>query len=228
MAITRLSTITTKAIASGGSSNWNGSHTTDASTDCLFVIVFWSGATTTTISTISWNGVSLAPTLGTANQSGADKVQLYCLVAPTIQTGTLTVTPSANARGGWVAVNYSGVNQTTPTGTIATNTSSSNNTSPTVTVTSAVGEIVIAGLASNNGDTTTITAGQTSLANFIGAAGDGTTSGRFLVEEASGAASVAMNGTLSTARAWAAAGISIKPATASYPTFTEDLLRVEV
>lgn len=222
MSLTRLATVTTKTAASAGSTNFNiGSHTTDTGTDCLLVGVFWSGTTTTTVSTITWNGVSLTTVpSSTATSAGAAKIQWFYLLAPTIQSAsTVTITMSAASRGGAVAINYSGVHQTTPFGTAATATSSVNNTTPTVTVTSATGEIVLAGWCSNNGDTTTETtdASISEICNFIGSATAGAVSGREVAGDKAGAASVVMSGTWSTSRAWAISGVSIKPYIAAAP-----------
>jgi len=210
---TRLATVTTKSVGTASSTNFNVTgHTTDAGTDCLIVAVFWGGVTTTTVSAISWNGsaLTLIPS-STATQSGVTKIEWYYLLAPTIQTGTVTVTMSAGARGGAVALNYQNVNQSVPFGTAATNVSGSNNVNETVTVTSAAGELILAALAANNGDTTTVTAGNTQVLNTVLNPGGTTNSVIALIEEASGAASVAMTGTLSTARAWAASGVALKP-----------------
>lgn len=210
----RLATSTIKSVATGGSTNFNvAGHTTDAGTDCLIVAVIWGGATTTTVSAISWNGsaLTLIPS-STATQAGVTKIEWYYLLAPTIQgPATITVTMSSAARGGAIAYNYQNVNQSVPFGTAATNVSGSNNVNETVTVTSAAGELILAALAANNGDTTTVTAGNTQVTNTVLTAGGTTNSVIALIEEASGAASVAMTGTLSTARAWAASGVALKP-----------------
>lgn len=211
---TRLATVTTKSVGTASSTNFNvAGHTTDAGTDCLIVCVIWGGTTTSTVSAISWNGsaLTLIPS-STATQSGVTKIEWYYLLAPTIQgPSTVTVTMSAGARGGAVALNYQNVNQSVPFGTAATNVSGANNVNETVTVTSAAGELVLAALTANNGDTTTVTAGNTQVLNTVLNPGGTTNSVIALIEEASGAASVAMTGTLSTARAWAASGVALKP-----------------
>lgn len=214
MAITIGATVSTKIVAVGGSTNFNITHTTDTGTDYLIVFVFWSGTTTATVSTITWNGVALT-SLGTATQSGADKVQAFGLAAPSIQGPTaLTVTMSVSAKGGAVALNYLNGGATLTTGTVVTAISGSNNVTPTVTASSAAGEIVVCGAAANNGDTTTVTAGsgQTERANFVGSPAAGASSGRFLVSDEPGAASVVMDGTWSASRAWSTVAVPIKAA----------------
>lgn len=220
MSITRGGTITQKAVGTTATTNFNVTgHTTDAGTDLLMVGVIMVATTTPSVSTITWNGVSLSLVPGsTANQSGVVKILWYYLLAPTIQSASsVTVTLSGTTRGGCVALNYSGVDQVTPFGTVVTAVSGSNNTTPTVTASSAAGELVLALAACNNGDTTTATAGsgQTGLANFIGSAGAGANSGRILMSEEAGAASVVMDGTWSAARSWGTSAVPIKPAAGS-------------
>lgn len=233
MAITRGATVTTKSVASGGSTNFNiTGHTTDAGTDCLVVGVFWSGTTTTTVSTITWNGVSLTlvPS-STATSAAVAKVEWYYLLAPTIAgPATITITTSAAARGGAVAINYSGVHQTVPVGTAATNTGSAT-TTPSVVVSSAAGEACLGAWGCNNGDTTTETTDVTvtELCNFIGSATAGANSGREVAGQKAGAASVTLNGTWSTNRSWAASGFPLKPAAATTswgPSLSDQLNRL--
>src|SRR5262245_53884091 len=111
------------------------SHTCTGTDLYLKVGVSIDGSTT--VSSVTYNGVSLTQ-LGVADDGTANtRSEVWRLVAPATGAHNVVVTLAAAAKFHCAASSYTGVHQTTPTGTVATATG--NTQLATVDVSSAAG-----------------------------------------------------------------------------------------
>lgn len=145
------------------------------------------------------------------------RVYIYRIVNPAQGSNSLSVTWNGALSNGAVvgAVTYSGVNQAGPTGVFSS--ASGNNATPSVTVSGASDRLmfgVVSGRTTSIYSTTTV--GGTQLWSAIPYSGLTAGSG----QTAPGAASVALTWSGSSSR-WAAAGVSIIPATTDTVSFTQ-------
>jgi hypothetical protein len=194
------------------------SHTTSGTDRLLLVVPEWNagGSVVKNVTGVTYNGIPLTRQ-GGANEVDDAAVDIWSLVNPPVGTFNVVITydqaPNFDHIGG--AISFTGVDQTTPLGPIATNweTLAGSNEPATVDVTSAVGELVFAGVAAETPDPSPEGIWQGSLPEHwhlgVGGGPPPRTFGAGATEP--GAASpVTMQWTNITDH-WAAAGISIKP-----------------
>ena len=171
------------------------------------------------VSSVVYNGSENATLIKRkTNADDAISVELWGLIAPTVGTNNVVVTLSA-ADISFVAsvVVYTGVHQTTPTGTAVD--AEGDSTDPSVVASSAAGEVVVDMTAKNDATsfpsapTLTVGAGQTQKANLTTTEGGGNDLAGAMSEEA-GAASVTMSWSGNN-NPWAIAAVPLKPAGAS-------------
>jgi uncharacterized repeat protein (TIGR01451 family) len=186
----------------------------------LIVGISYRNRDNETITGVTYNGVAMTQ-VGAVNNANDAQVYIFRLVNPPTGANNLDVTWSSALNQGAVvgAVTYSGVNQTTPTGTFASNSGSS--TTPSVTVTGAVGQLVfgVVGGRTNNVDYTATTSGATQL--WTSRPFNQQTSGS--AQTLPGVASAALTWSGSN-NSWAAAGVSLNPVVAGLTpvvTFTQ-------
>jgi hypothetical protein len=141
---------------------------------------------------------------------GGIRCVAFGLKAPATGAHNIVATiTSANDGVSAMGVSFTGVDQTTPTGTANTATNGSASTA-TVNITSAAGELVVDGLAVGATGTVTVGAGQTQRNSVVVV---GEHSGKS--SEEAGAASVTMSWSWATgAVSYAMGGVSLKPAAA--------------
>lgn len=130
-------------------------------------------------------------------------IQGFYLIAPATGSNNVVTTHSSLTQVAVMCASFSGVHQTTPLGTAATN--SGTGTTASVTVTSATGEMVVAGVASDN------EGGITETGTLILETAAVSSDTIYGIQRYSGAASVSAQWTQGS-NAWAASGVSIKPA----------------
>jgi hypothetical protein len=149
-----------KTVGAGATSlTW--SHTVNSQTNsCLFVIVKLTS--NTTISTVTFNGDAMTA-VGTVTQSTNLRVSIYRRVAPDVGTFNVVVTLAASDEFEASALNTYNVDQATPTGGTST-ASGSGVTSSSIAKSSAVGELVLDGIAVGVYPIT-VGAGQTEVDN---------------------------------------------------------------
>jgi subtilisin-like proprotein convertase family protein len=195
------------------------SHTTSGSNRLMLVGVSINNDNFETVSTLTYNGVALTfeGAINNSRSGGDDaRVEIWSLKNPPTGTYNVVITFSAALSLPAVAgvMTFTGVNQSTPLGTFAS--AENDGTAAAVTVSSGTGETVFGVVCTEYG---TITDGQTNQWNVSAGSstyGAGST--------AAGASSVNLTWTLSDAGShWAAAGISIKPANTSSPSFSFDI-----
>lgn len=194
--------------SSSGSGPFTWSHTC-AGSDRLLLLFVAHYHSSNTISSASYNGVSMTAVTNGAAVTGSGYlcfITTFYLVAPATGSNTVSVTPSGGLFDfGACAISLSDVHQTVPLGTAANATGY--DTTPTVTVSSATGELVVDGLVIMNSGTLTVGAGQTQHWNaptanaFI----------RYAGSTESGAASTTMSWSNSSSQTWAIVAVPIKP-----------------
>ena len=191
-----------------GSLIW--SHTGSGTSTVLIVGVSING--NTTVSTVTYGGISLTR-LVTRNQGTQTRASLWYLPNPPTGTKNIVVTMSGNAVFVAGAQSFKGVNLNNPIGTPAVNSGASDLAS-TLSVLGAAGEVVVDVIA-RRGDLTTnpltASAGQSSGWNLragLNNSNSGVTGGG---SHKAGSSLVTMSWTWPSKRAWAAAGVSLKP-----------------
>lgn len=160
----------------------------------------------------TYNSVSMSQIANAGpGPSSQSRMFVFELVAPATGANNLVFTMSGggNGRSGVIIRSYTGVNQSTPTGTVVTNTGDTG--TPTVTVSSATDELVTDLMAIWSNTTMTVGADQTQRVN--GTYEDST--GRFCSSDQAGAGSVVMDWTGGNGFDWATVGVPLKPASAS-------------
>jgi hypothetical protein len=187
-------------------------HTTASGNDRLLIVFASAGSNTssdTQPSGVTYGAASLTMLTNSFIHDGWDGISIWYLVAPAVQTANITITwPVAtnNVQGG-IAVVATDVNQSSPLGTPARATGSS--TSPsTGAITSAVGDLVVAGIASDSASG--ITEGGTLISEQENHEGDTS----YGAESYSGAATVTATWTQAENTGWAVVGVSVQQATA--------------
>jgi hypothetical protein len=196
------------SISSGSSLSW--SHTASGTNRLVIVGVSWvfnnTGFPPPAITSITYGGTAMI-LIGSRIQDDHEVAQ-YQLINPPTGAQTVSVT-FASAISGAVggSISFTGVNQTTPTGTFAA--ANGKSSTPSVTVASAAGEIVIDTIEFDSGATTlTVGAGQTQRwSRHPYNWGAGSTE--------AGAASVTMSWTPNASDNWAIGAVSVKPAAGS-------------
>ncbi len=177
----------------------------------LLVGVSYRNRSSQTVSSVTYGGTALT-SVGTAQNGTGARVYIYRLLNPPTGANTLQVNWSSSIDRSAVvgAVTLSGVNQTTPTGTFASSTGSSG--TPAVTVTAAAERLVFGIVSGRSTSAYSVTGGGTALWSAIPDSGDTAGSG----QSKAGATSVSLSWSGSSA-AWAAAGVSLIPASAYTP-----------
>ncbi|MEO5915832.1 MAG: SdrD B-like domain-containing protein [Luteolibacter sp.] len=192
-----------------------------ASNRILIVGVSYRNNNSQTISSVTYGGQAMtlvgSNTVAVSTPDGA--TYIYRLVNPPTGANNVVVNWSAALVQGSVvgAITYSGVDQTTPTGTFASaNSGTGTSTAPAVTVTSAVGRVVF-GLAGGRTTTAYTLAGSGGTSLWSVMPFSNQTAGA-----AQSKAGAATNTTLSwtgTNDEWTAVGVSLIPASgAGNPT----------
>lgn len=192
-----------------GVSSMTWSHVVSGSDRLLLVGVYQTAGDTTTISSVTYNGVAMTEVLREVEATLKVTCAIYRLIAPDTGTHDVVVTFSGTVSDcGGGSCSYTGVHQTTPLGT-AVKASALSGGPATVDASSAAGEIVFGALGTISIDVAVGTGVNDrweyevdGSAGHISAGGDKT-----------GAASVTMSWTLTTGTSWAIGAVPIKPST---------------
>lgn len=211
MAITVDATSTaTSGSAETGNTTLTWSHTNAG--DFMRVGVSWRSDAGQTVSGITYNGVALTQ-IGTAAVNGSTSAGHWRLIAPASGAHNVVVTLSADTAALMAgATTYSGVDQTTPTGT--SNTATGNSTTPTVDIASVSGDIVVDVVAGSPVFTLdSAGAGQTAEWNISDSGAQFRRGGGS--RETATTTTTTMSWSVSTASTWAIHGVALKAAAAS-------------
>ncbi|MCI0562799.1 MAG: hypothetical protein MN733_30320 [Nitrososphaera sp.] len=115
------------------------SHTVTGDDPLLLVYVAIDGADTATVSTVTYNSVSLSSQAGL--EHGNERLELWSLVNPATGANDVVVTLTENAHFRGSAISFTGVHQTTPLDTPVTAAAQAESTS--VDVSSATDDMVV-------------------------------------------------------------------------------------
>lgn len=146
--------------AGNGTNTVTWSHTVAAGSNRYLSVLVDSYFAAGEVTGVTFNGVALS---NVGSYSANDpRASIWGLVAPDTGTHNVTVTfaGAASSNGACYAMSFTGVDQTTPTGTFA----SANNTSTTPSVTSPSTDangMIVSVVADYNGQTITISSGTT-------------------------------------------------------------------
>lgn len=189
-------------------SSFNFSHTTGSGNQ-RFLIVSIVAQDSTSVSSVTYNGVSLTSSGARAYANFTFSEQWY-LANPDSGANTVQVNLSgATAYPTATAKTYTGVAQTSPVD--GTNTATANSTTPSVSVTTSVDNSWVVdsvGVRTDSGDTTlTVNGSQNQRSNFTSSSQErqGTSD-----EAKATAGSVSMDWTLASGKNWSITAMGIK------------------
>lgn len=198
--------------ASSASITWN--HTvTSASSNLLLVVsvaIDAPGGGDPVISA-TYNTVAMTKASAVEDGGGNARSELWYLAGPATGLNQVKVVKTLTKKAVVSSLSFAGVDQTTPVGLSAS--AQATSASPSVVVSSATNDLVVDSCAISTAAGTTITVGpgQTQRTN---SKHSGNTPNDSTSTEP-GAASVTMSWDISASRAWATAGVSIKPVSAA-------------
>ncbi len=144
-----------------------GSHTTDANTNLLVVMVgYGNPAAGAHATVVTFGGVALTE-LGTVVQGNSCRTDIWYLASPSIETATVSVGEFGDqARLGWTAINVIGANVAGPIFGTHIELSATAEIDASVTLSSATDELcLVSSVSSNNSRTLTAQSGTTELSN---------------------------------------------------------------
>ena len=209
---------------------WSHTVPTGSTRLLLVTVGMWDPLGQTSVSSVTYGGAALARVTGLTppNQAGGGLVDIWYRLAPVEGTANIVVTlADVHAILLTGAVDFTGVDQTTPFGTPATATGTA--ATITVNVSSATGELVVDAVKAFRTGHTALSPGADQTEQFD--INSGATDSHAASTEA-GATTVTMSWTytdgVATDYAWAIAGVALKPAAGGggSPAPTRNLLGV--
>lgn len=213
MAITLGNVTTASPVNAGGNTLSVTTHNNNG--DFLLVDIGEGYNDVNDITGVTWNGTSMT-LIGSVTDPGSGvKLYRYGLVNPATGTRTLIVTfgSSGDVSAMITLRSFSGVNQSTPTGSTVTQTAIAA-TSISLNVSAASGDVVADAIGAQNGTATTLTpgTGQTQTSNGSSGWGNTTLDRQYATSYKAGAASVTMSWTSSVSKNLWMLATAIKPA----------------
>jgi hypothetical protein len=203
----------TTAVGQQTSLGW--SHTVSGSNRILIVGVGIrkSSGSASSVSSITYNGVSLTKINHVQDSAGAgSRTELWYLLNPDTGTHYVNVTMGAAKPFAAGAISFKGVHQASPLGSEAASTGSG--TTASVSVSSSIGELVVDAVTSAD-DTLpipTLTAGSGQTGHWSEELNSGSGHlGRTGGSQEAGAASVTMSWSISESRPWTIIAVPLKP-----------------
>lgn len=196
--------------ASGGTASLSWKHAIGPAANRLLVVaVSIGGNATDTVVGVTFGSAPLTFLGAGANDDRNARVELWYLMAPASGWDEVGVILSGPVEAVGGAASFAGVDQTAPFGTVSTSGSTGIGTAdPSVPVASAVGDLVLAALATaEDPGVLSPSAGQTRqwvMSQGRNTAGAGST--------ALGADTIAMGWTKTKSARWAIAAVAVKPA----------------
>ena len=195
------------------------SHTVPVMTDGILIVnATWNNRQLQTVASVTFDGDPLT-FIGQVTEDDDTRVEQWRLLAPAAKTAdvviTLTATLATDEGICSAAMNFSGVDQTTPIGNIATASSSGSGTA-SVNINSSVGELVLDGCGTEvDGGPLVVGPGQTQLYNL--SAGVGAREEHSGGSTEPGAATVTMSWTLDASDRWGIIAMELLSAAAAVP-----------
>ncbi len=187
-------------------------HNINGGSDRLLLVSLVLGDSASSATAVAFNGEALS-FVGTQNSPNANvRVELWSLVAPTIGAGTVNVTLSSASTMAVGATSYSGVDQATPLGTPVKG--SGNGATASVAVPASSGDLVVDIVGARQVSSFGIGANQTQ--NFVQTQGTGASELSAVSTRESGATSVTMSNSLTSADLnWASIAVQLRQVPAS-------------
>lgn len=203
----------TNSTYQAAASTYSWSHTCTGS-DRYLVVGISMLSLAQTVTSITYNSIPLTLLGVQASVTGAARVELWGLVAPSTGSNTIAVTLSGAIASAGVAASYTGVHQTSPTegfnSAQATNVGAAD---ATVNVTTVANNDWVVDIIATDDTAITVGAGQTSRNNVTGAGGSGADSDE---GPKTPAGTVTMSWTNVAALAtWSIGAIALRPIAAS-------------
>lgn len=128
----------------------------------VIVEVFSSGSCTGVSSDLGGAFTLIARATGNTSGNSTREISMWQLLAPSTATHTVTATSATNTVAGWVAVQLTGVHQTSPTGTAVTDSGSA--AAASVTTGGAVsGDLAVGAMVARTTSTVTYTGSGSEL-----------------------------------------------------------------
>lgn len=193
-------------------------HTVTGASTYLVVCVGLTAGVIGDVTGVTYNGVAMSNLWNRQPVGFGIRGTGWGLKNPSVGTNNVVASISgANDGITGTSASYTGVDQTTPTGTAASAENASTGTTATVDVTSASGELVVGGVVIGNVATAiTIGAGQTQRASQ-----DLIPNGehRNIISDEAGAASVTHSWTWTGATDWTIGAVSLKPSGLIVPDY---------
>lgn len=198
----------TNTVTTTGLSSYTISHTVNSSSSTYMTVAISFISSSVTVTNVTYNGVDMGAALVSLKPVGNRLAAIYGLKAPASGTHDVVVNLS-DARNICVSIqSWTGVNQSTSTGSAASNNGTS--TGPTVSVTSSSGDMTIDCLT--DGDNSTC---PTLTGTFTPVDADQCEATDSFIKQGSQhttTASPSMNWTSSQNTAWTIVAVPLKPA----------------
>lgn len=181
---------------------------------------------TRVITAMDYGGVSMSLVTNSRSQQGSWTTEIWELVNPASGTDSINITWAGDVSYALTAIDYTGVDQTTPSGAVSTDIG--NSTTPSTSVSSSSGELVGDTIITVGDTVTTITpgAGQTERSDH--STGTNNWSTQQATSDEDGATSVTMSWTFDTGDLWSISAAAIQPATGGTTVSTRSLLTLGV
>lgn len=195
------------------------SHTVPVMVNGILIVnATWNNRELQTVDSVTFDGVDLV-FIGQVTEDDDTRVEQWRMIDPPAMTAdvVITLTSILETDEGIcsAAMNFSGVDQTTPIGNIATASDSGSGTA-SVDISSSVGELVLDGAGTEDtGGPLTVGAGQTQVYNLQAGVGPREESSGGSTEP--GAATVTMSWTLSNSDRWGTIAMELLSAAAATP-----------
>lgn len=168
---------------------------------------------------VTWNGTAMTFLGSVTDPAGGRNLYRYGLANPATGTRTLIITfgSSADVSAFITIRSFSGVNQTTPTGSTVTQTAIAAS-SISLNISSASGELVAdaVGLRNDSSPTLTVGSGQTQTSNGVSGWGLASLDSKGGTSYKAGASSVTMSWSVSSATNLWMLATALKPASSGY------------
>lgn len=198
------------------SSSYSWSHTCSFNDRYLTVKVGMLSLAQT-VSGITYNSVAMTFLGAQSSVSGAARIELWGLIAPSTGSNTIAVTLTGAINSGATAVSYNNVHQTTPTESFnsaqATNVGAAD---ATVSITPIASDTRIVDGVATDDTSITVGAGQIQRNNIAGTVGTVADSDEGII--ATPAATTMSWTGIGAAATWSIGGFALRPLTATSPT----------
>jgi predicted outer membrane repeat protein len=197
---------------STATTSYSFAHNINGGSDRVLLVSLVLGNSASNATAVEFNGMALGFVAAQNSPTGNVRVELWSLVAPAVGAGTVNITLSTASTLVVGATSYSGVDQAAPIGTPVKG--SGNGSTASVVVPASANDLVVDILGARQVSAFGIGANQTQ--NFMQIQGTGAADLSALSTRESGAASVTMDNTLTSADTnWASVAVQLRQSAVS-------------